>query len=258
MNDIISSNILTNVPAMLSTSGNVTKQWRLDMNILAHKISGVYQIVNITNGHRYIGSAIDIQRRWSSHVRLLCQNKSHSPYLQNAWNRYGKDCFEFSVIEQCDSFSVIEREQYYIDTLRPEYNMAGSAGSRLGVKHSQEARRKISEASKGRKRSPEAIKKTADALRGNNFFLGRTHTIAARVKIGLAQLGKIVTAETREKQSKARKGFEPRNRRVTDAEIIKFFDANPDAFGSDAARFFGVTKCTINQRRAKIKSKEGK
>jgi len=31
--------------------------------------------------------------------------------------------------------ALIEREQYYIDLLNPEYNILKIAGSRLGVKH---------------------------------------------------------------------------------------------------------------------------
>lgn len=55
--------------------------------------SGIYQIRNLANNKRYIGSTECIERRWRHHQRLLKINKHHSCHLQSAWEKYGKeDC----------------------------------------------------------------------------------------------------------------------------------------------------------------------
>lgn len=109
-----------------------------------HYKSGIYAIINTTNGHRYIGSALKISLRWNRHRKDLRGNKHHSQYLQRAWNKYGESNFVFEVIENCDRTLIIEREKYYIDTLAPVYNVCPNAGSALGRKTRPEVRLKAS------------------------------------------------------------------------------------------------------------------
>jgi len=59
----------------------------------------IYEIKNKENGKVYIGYTKDPKRRWRSHVYLLRKNIHHCQHLQNAWNLYGKDSFEFIIIE---------------------------------------------------------------------------------------------------------------------------------------------------------------
>lgn len=96
--------------------------------------TGVYLIKNNVNNKIYVGStSTSFNNRFSSHLRSLIQNKHHSKYLQNAWNKYGKNSFSFIILETCKKNDCIKKEQYYIDTLKPEYNICKIAGSRLGV-----------------------------------------------------------------------------------------------------------------------------
>jgi group I intron endonuclease len=83
-------------------------------------ISGVYMIKNIVNGYIYIGSAIDIRQRWALHKYSLRRNTSMK-ILQEAWNQYGEQNFEFFIIQQTinDETIIGETEQYYIDMLEP-------------------------------------------------------------------------------------------------------------------------------------------
>jgi len=114
--------------------------------------SGIYQIKNLANGKIYIGSAVNIKGRWKRHKSDLLLNKHHSRYLQNACNKYGFKSFEFSILEYVEEESkLLEREQYFIDTLKPEYNMHPIAGSPMGIKRSEETKKKISESHKGEK-----------------------------------------------------------------------------------------------------------
>ena len=78
-------------------------------------ISGVYKIQNKIDLKLYIGSSKDIYYRWENHIKLLKRNKHHSPHLQFAWNKYGEENFEFSIIERCSQDELINLEQKYID-----------------------------------------------------------------------------------------------------------------------------------------------
>lgn len=61
---------------------------------------------------------------------------------------------------------LLEREQYYIDTLNPEYNILKIAGSRLGVKHTLEVIEKIK--SGALNRSEEALAKNLEHIKNLN------------------------------------------------------------------------------------------
>jgi group I intron endonuclease len=132
--------------------------------------SGIYEILNTTNGKRYVGSAKNFGTRWKAHRTDLNRGKHHSRYLQAAWNKYGAEAFAFNVLECCSLELLIEREQALIDAIAPEYNMAKRAGNTLGTKRTAESRLKISAALKGKRlgraRSPESVAATAAAHRG--------------------------------------------------------------------------------------------
>jgi len=83
------------------------------------KICGVYKITNMINGKFYIGSSNDIQNRWSQHKACLKNNEHGNNHLQNAWNLYGGENFKFEIIEECSPSMQFEREQYYINELKP-------------------------------------------------------------------------------------------------------------------------------------------
>ncbi|HVY53957.1 MAG TPA: GIY-YIG nuclease family protein [Gammaproteobacteria bacterium] len=100
--------------------------------------SGIYKIINLINGKFYIGSSKNIDERWRIHKVYLIRNKHHSRHLQSSWNKYGADAFEFHIIEYCEKEKLIEREQYYLDTLKPIYNSSPTARSPLGTKHTKE------------------------------------------------------------------------------------------------------------------------
>jgi predicted GIY-YIG superfamily endonuclease len=108
--------------------------------------SGIYVIINLQNGKRYIGSAVDMKQRLREHRSMLQRGKHHNKHLQNAYNKYGIKSFTLVPLELCDSDQLIVREQHYLDTEKPEYNKCPVAGSTRGRYLSEETRRKISEA----------------------------------------------------------------------------------------------------------------
>jgi group I intron endonuclease len=157
--------------------------------------SGIYQIKNKKNNKVYIGSAVSLGQRFSVHTHCLRNDKHHNRHLQNAWNKYGEDSFLFEVLEKVeDKEKLVEREQHWIDIREPEYNLSPTAGSTLGVKYSEEARKNVSNALKGKMAGED------------NPFYGKKHSKKAREKMSAAWEGRVITDEWRANLSKARKG----------------------------------------------------
>jgi len=108
-------------------------------------MSGIYKITNLKNNKIYIGSSININRRIVEHKRKLRKNIHHSPKLQNAYNKYGSENFHFESIEFCERNNLINRENYYLKILNPEYNISLDASApMMGRKHSKSTIKKLS------------------------------------------------------------------------------------------------------------------
>lgn len=98
--------------------------------------TGVYKIT--IQNHVYIGSAaISFRKRWRQHQLDFIRDIHHSRFAQNAFNKYGIATFE--IMELCPRELCIEREQWWIDTLKPDLNIQKIADSALGVKRTEEA-----------------------------------------------------------------------------------------------------------------------
>lgn len=78
---------------------------------------GIYQINNIINGKKYIGSSVNIMSRWEQHLNNLNYNTHHSHLLQKDWDKYSIQDFAFQVLEVVeDKRKLLEREQDWIDS----------------------------------------------------------------------------------------------------------------------------------------------
>ena len=109
-------------------------------------MTGIYMLRNRCNGKLYIGSTTQgFAARWKDHAWRLRLGVNGCSILQAAWNKYGKDAFEFRVIEECAPKACLSREQWWIDGLKPEYNACPIAGSQLGAKRSPEACERIAD-----------------------------------------------------------------------------------------------------------------
>jgi group I intron endonuclease len=121
-------------------------------------VAGVYAIVHVASGRAYVGSAVSMGHRWHVHQRRL-RNGTHNRKLQNAWNKYGEDAFEFRVLEVSAVTDLLVREQAYMDRLDAVdagYNVRRVAESNLGLVMPAEVRAKMSAARKGYRHTPEA------------------------------------------------------------------------------------------------------
>ena len=160
--------------------------------------SGIYIIENIINGKSYVGSAEKLDRRFKAHFNKLKCNKHENQRLQNAFNKYGVNSFEFRpifIVENTED--LIYYEQKFINELKPEYNICLVAGNTLGFKHSQESKDKMPKAVTGRKLSPERCAQMSEIMKlrhKNNPFSEET-----RLKLSNSQKGKPKSSEHLEK-----------------------------------------------------------
>lgn len=144
--------------------------------------TGIYAITCLPTGKQYVGSAVRFASRWSVHRHQLRRGTHHSIILQRAWDKYGESRFVFEVLEGVDDVKVLlEREQHYIDRLKPALNVARRAGSTLGTK-----------------RTPE------ECARNGARFLGKPLSAEHRAAISAGGRGRRHTPEARERIRQAR------------------------------------------------------
>lgn len=211
--------------------------------------SGVYQILHETSGGRYVGSAVEMRRREQEHLSRLRSGVHCNPHLQNAWDLYEEEQFVFSALEHVpDLERLVEREQHYIDTLNPTYNIAPNAGSRLGIPCREATKQKISQAltgRKGHKLSEEHKQKIRESLRG------RTLSEEQKRRLSEANKGRTrsspVSPETRRKLSEALRGERSSGAKLTEQDVaaIKILLAQSTLSLAKIAARYGVDRSTI-------------
>jgi len=180
-----------------------------------NKISGIYGIRSISHPERvYIGSAINIKKRWKDHERDLRLRKHHSKKLQRHYNKYGISDLVFEVIVICYVANLIAQEQAFINLFHPYFNINPTAGSNLGIRRSKKTRERMSKAQIGRYPSENTRQKHRDRQLGvKNANYGRPRSPECRQKIRESLMGHQVSSETREKQSQAQKNRYARDKR---------------------------------------------
>ena len=92
------------------------------------KIIGIYKITNTITGDFYIGSSKDIKRRWESHKCKSTWKNYPNNQMYLDMKKYGVDKFEFQVLVEVEACSLKEKEQYFIETLKPTYNNYNANG----------------------------------------------------------------------------------------------------------------------------------
>ncbi len=244
--------------------------------------SGIYKITNTVNGKFYIGSSADINRRFYQHRRALTKRVHRNPILQKAWNKYGPEKFTFEILEECPSVNVLlEREQYYLDLLKPYlevgYNIeskaaggdtftlnpnkeairakmcilnGGDKNGMFGREHSHDSIKKQKQKAKGRFTLQWFIEKHGEAV-GTQLYHERRAKLAAR-KMNYAHdnglKGKKVKVEaTRGKSvSQGRKALKGRMPEFL-ADI-----SNPDLSNTQLSEKYNISTAAVKYHRKKL------
>lgn len=84
---------------------------------------GIYMIQNKETQDCYIGSSKQLGKRIASHFRRLRMDKHENPYIQNSYNKYGLEKFSYSILEFCSEEVLRSREQHFVDSLNPKFNI---------------------------------------------------------------------------------------------------------------------------------------
>jgi group I intron endonuclease len=192
----------------------------------------IYKYRNLINGKEYVGQTNNFKDRSMNHKSF--GNKKC--LLDRAINKYGIKNFSIRLVDVAnDDEDLNRKEQFYIhyfDCKYPKgYNLTDGGTGRRGYNVSEETKRKISKANKGKIRSEEVRMKMSESSKGSkNNNYGKIHTDEAKIKISKANIGsrngrwgvklteeqkrrvsevhtnKIVTDETRKKISEGNKG----------------------------------------------------
>jgi group I intron endonuclease len=151
---------------------------------------GVYLITNLINGKKYVGSSAIMLRRLKEYLNPLYLERNlekGNSKLLRALLKYGYSNFEFKVLEMFEHsllkkrkqmppkaelrLQLLAREQYFLDKIKPEYNINLKAGSNLGRSYSEEVRKKMSLAKLGKvgnKKGAILSAETRDLMRENS------------------------------------------------------------------------------------------
>lgn len=163
----------------------------------------------------YIGQSGDLSKRFRKYFTLSYLKTEESFIISRALIKYGHINFSVSILEYCDKSILLEREQYYLDSLQPKYNILKLAGSSLGYSHSQDSKDKRSKPLKGvytgsksallgRTHSEDTIAKMSLTRSGENKPLyGKTHNEKTIELMRANPLNRKHTSETKDKMSKA-------------------------------------------------------
>jgi len=174
----------------------------------------IYQHVRKDNGKSYVGlTQKSLEKRWCEHVKES-QRGSTKPF-HKAIRLVSDDSWEHLILaEGIETFDEAAKlEIKFIEELKTKisengYNCTDGGDGFRGGTHSEEARKKLSEAGKGRKHTEEAKEKIRNALLGkprseelkekvSKANKGRKRTDEQRMKISEGQLGRKDSEETR-------------------------------------------------------------
>lgn len=213
---------------------------------------GVYRWVNKVNGNTYVGSSVNLSRRFRTYYDfsyLSVRVQKSKSRIYSAILKHGYSNFQLEILEYCTKEKVISREQYYIDFFKPQYNLNLTAGSRLGSTHSEETRRTLSNFFKGRKLGEGTKNFLSLASKGmNNPNYGKTHTAETKASISLARLGKSFLSESMKEKLSADSG--------TKVKVLDLITKEISVYSSitRAAKAMGVTQPPLSKR---LKETEG-
>jgi group I intron endonuclease len=184
---------------------------------------GIYGLKNKTNDKWYVGQSTDIFSRWDREYKgMRCQNQ-HKIY--RALKKYGYNGFDKIILEECGVEQLNDREVYwseYYDSINNGYNLRVGGGRRGALsyetkeklrarKFTDEWKRKISDAKKGKTFSEEHKRKLSENHRdmtgANNHNFGKKFSEEHRQRLSEARRGRKQSAETIEKRRQANLRF---------------------------------------------------
>ncbi len=166
-------------------------------------VVGIYGIIHRESGRVYVGQSRNMANRIKSHRCHSNKDKRQGKFY-NAVRKYGKEEFDFEILEEFSAEDLNEREKFYIQFLNAidsGFNLSPEPGkSRFGVPQSAETNAKVSAALTGRKLTPEQCAAISKRLKG------RVITPEQRAKISAKLTGRVRPQHERDAVSRGGKG----------------------------------------------------
>lgn len=168
---------------------------------------GIYRIVNLKNNKVYIGSSINIEKRFREHLSLLRKNIHFNNHLQNAFNKYGENNFKFEKLIEVPEEMLLLKEEEYIKknlAIKNGYNILNKPTSGMkGFRHSNKSkgimsRKKTGKPSPARKFSDDEVFK----IRELHFSGESVSKLSKKFKVHRKTISRIVNYETYQYVSK--------------------------------------------------------
>ena len=158
----------------------------------------IYKTTNLVNGKIYVGQ----------HTGKNPNYLGSGTIISNAIKKHGRENFTRITLQECTTQEELNKiETFWIDKLNARNRKFGyniqRGGNGIG-KHSEETKKLLSEAHKGKKHTLESIEKMRKWKR-----VGKPHTEETKKKMSLLQRGKSLTAEHILNLSLSHKGNKP-------------------------------------------------
>ena len=172
----------------------------------------VYKIINRINNKLYIGITANYKQRMKEHFIYYNCNRKRKSYLHNAVKKYGVENFTHEIIYRCNSWKKLcQKENFYIKDLKTKYpigyNLTDGGDGAVGLKCSEETKRKMVKAHTGKKHSKETKRNMSELNKGSNHpMYGLNHTEETKRKMSKAHIGKKHSEESKRKMSIVQKG----------------------------------------------------
>lgn len=199
--------------------------------------SGIYAIIHRESGRWYVGQSQNLRKRLCDHRLRLTRGYHANSHLQNAWNKYGSDAFDFEILILSPVSALDDLEQAYLDD--PEtshFNIARDpTAPTRGLKLSAEHRAKISVSNKNLPKSAEHRAKLREAN------VGRKHSDAARAKMSKLRQGRKLSTSHRASLSAAQRGRTHSFKSKRKMSISKIGRQAPGTRSDNTSGFKGVS-----------------
>jgi len=166
---------------------------------------GVYQILNLVTGRRYIGGSVVVSQRWREHWSMLQRGSHYCKELQRDWNFFGPEGFGFQVLDVVESRADLRAcEQRHLDEAQHLYNATRITGTGPpeGFRQSEVTKAKLRETGGHHRRGSHLSPTHRQILRDAN--IGRQKSEAEREKLRQALTGRVISWG--DKISAAKKG----------------------------------------------------
>ena len=138
------------------------------------KICGIYKITNTITGDFYIGSSKDVKRRWAAHKWPSRWKRYPNNQMYLDMQKYGVEKFVFEILTEVEPEELKEKEQQFIETLKPTYNSCNAKG--WDVERYKESQKEYEKSDKGKESHKKAQNKYDNQLCNYN---GETLTLKA-------------------------------------------------------------------------------